>query len=219
VLTDGVFSMDGDIAPLPALAAAARRHGAWLMVDDAHGMGVLGASGAGSLEHFGLGIDEAPILMGTLGKGFGTFGAFVAGSEALIEYLINTARPYIYTTATPPAIAEATRASLRLVQEEGGRREQLGRLISRFREGAGQLGLDLMPSETAIQPILAGSAERALAWSRALEAQGMLVTAIRPPTVPAGSARLRVTLSASHEIDQVDRLLEALGRLDAEAGV
>jgi 8-amino-7-oxononanoate synthase len=219
VAVDGVFSMDGDLAPLPELARLCREREAWLLVDDAHGLGVLGRDGRGSVEHFGLDAQAVPILMGTLGKAFGTFGAFVAGSEALIETLIQQSRSYIYTTALPPAVAEATRASLRLVQEEGGRREQLGRLISRFREGAGQLGLDLMPSETAIQPILAGSAERALAWSRALEAQGMLVTAIRPPTVPAGSARLRVTLSASHEIDQVDRLLEALGRLDAEAGV
>jgi 8-amino-7-oxononanoate synthase len=210
VLTDGVFSMDGDIAPLPALAAAARRHGAWLMVDDAHGMGVLGASGAGSLEHFGLGIDEAPILMGTLGKGFGTFGAFVAGSEALIEYLINTARPYIYTTATPPAIAEATRASLRLVQCEGWRREKLLALIARFRQGAAQLGLALMDSPTPIQPLLVGDAAEALRLSEALLARGILISAIRPPTVPEGTARLRITLSAAHTEAQVDRLLSAL---------
>jgi 8-amino-7-oxononanoate synthase len=219
VAVDGVFSMDGDLAPLPELAALCREREAWLLVDDAHGLGVLGRDGRGSVDHFGLDDQAVPILMGTLGKAFGTFGAFVAGSEVLIETLIQQSRSYIYTTALPPAVAEATRASLRLVQEEGGRREQLRQLISRFREGGGQLGLDLMPSETAIQPILAGSAERALGWSRALQAQGMLVTAIRPPTVPQGSARLRVTLSASHEIDQVDRLLEALGRLDAEAGV
>jgi 8-amino-7-oxononanoate synthase len=216
VAVDGVFSMDGDLAPLPELAALCREREAWLLVDDAHGLGVLGRDGRGSVDHFGLDDQAVPILMGTLGKAFGTFGAFVAGSEVLIETLIQQSRSYIYTTALPPAVAEATRASLRLVQEEGGRREQLRQLISRFREGGGQLGLDLMPSETAIQPILAGSAERALGWSRALQAQGMLVTAIRPPTVPQGSARLRVTLSASHSTDQVDRLLEALGRLDRE---
>jgi 8-amino-7-oxononanoate synthase len=210
VLTDGVFSMDGDIAPLPALADAAKRHGAWLMVDDAHGMGVLGATGAGSLEHFGLGIDEAPILMGTLGKGFGTFGAFVAGAEALIEYLINTARPYIYTTATPPAIAEATRASLRLVQREGWRREKLQALIARFRQGAAQLGLALMDSPTPIQPLLVGDTAEALRLSEALLARGILISAIRPPTVPEGTARLRITLSAAHTEAQVDRLLSAL---------
>jgi len=210
VLTDGVFSMDGDIAPLPALAAAAKQHEAWLMVDDAHGMGVLGESGAGSLEHFGLGIDEVPILMGTLGKGFGSFGAFVAGSEDLIEYLINTARPYIYTTATPPAVAEATRASLRLVQGEGWRRERLLALIARFRAGAGQLGLTLMDSPTPIQPLLVGSAGEALRLSEALLDKGILISAIRPPTVPEGTARLRITLSAAHSEEQVDRLLSAL---------
>ncbi|MFO7593202.1 MAG: 8-amino-7-oxononanoate synthase [Pseudomonadota bacterium] len=210
VLTDSVFSMDGDIAPLPELAAAARRHDAWLMVDDAHGMGVLGAHGAGSLEHFGLGLAEVPILMGTLGKGIGTFGAFVAGSETLIEYLINTARPYIYTTATPPAIAEATRASLRLVQSEGWRREKLQQLIGRFRRGAAQLGLQLMDSPTPIQPLLVGDAGEALRLSEALRERGILISAIRPPTVPEGTARLRITLSAAHTEEQVDTLLAAL---------
>lgn len=210
VLTDGVFSMDGDIAPLPLLAEVAKRNDAWLMVDDAHGMGVLGTSGAGSLEHFGLGIDEVPILMGTLGKAFGTFGAFVAGSEELIEYLINSARPYIYTTATPPAIAEATRTSLRLVQSEGWRREKLQQLIARFRNGANQLGLTLMDSSTPIQPLLVGDAGKALQLSEALLERGILISAIRPPTVPEGTARLRVTLSAAHTEEQVDRLLVAL---------
>jgi 8-amino-7-oxononanoate synthase len=209
--------MDGDLAPLPALAELCREQQAWLLVDDAHGIGVLGRDGRGSVDHFGLDRQSVPILMGTLGKAFGTFGAFVAGSEALIETLIQQSRSYIYTTALPPAVAEATRASLRLVQEEGWRRERLQSLITHFRSGAEQLGLTLMPSQTPIQPILAGSAERALAWSGALEAQGVLVTAIRPPTVPEGSARLRVTLSASHGMDQLDRLLEALGRLDRGA--
>ncbi len=210
VLTDGVFSMDGDIAPLPELAEVARRHDAWLMVDDAHGMGVLGHKGAGSLEQFGLGPDEVPILMGTLGKGFGTFGAFIAGSDALIEYLINTARPYIYTTATPPAIAEATRASLQLVQNEGWRREKLQQLIRRFRSGAEQLGLTLMDSPTPIQPLLIGDAGRAVQLSEALLDHGILISAIRPPTVPEGTARLRITLSAAHTEEQIDRLLSVL---------
>lgn len=210
VLTDGVFSMDGDIAPLPELAEVAKRNDAWLMVDDAHGMGVLGANGAGSLEHFGLGIDEVPILMGTLGKGFGTFGAFVAGSVELIEYLINTARPYIYTTATPPAIAEATRASLHLVQSEGWRREKLQQLITRFRDGAKQLGLKLMDSQTPIQPLVVGDAGKALQLSEALLDKGILISAIRPPTVPEGTARLRITLSAAHTEEQVDRMLATL---------
>lgn len=218
VAVDGVFSMDGDLAPLPELARLCEEQQAWLMVDDAHGFGVLGRDGRGSVDHFGLDGQAVPILMGTLGKAFGTFGAFVAGSEALIETLIQQSRSYIYTTALPPAVAEATRASLRLVQQEGWRREQLQQLITRFREGVAQLGLSLMASETAIQPILAGSAEQAVAWSLALESQGILVTAIRPPTVPEGSARLRVTLSASHTVDQLDQLLDALAQLNREPG-
>jgi len=216
--TDGVFSMDGDVAPLPELAAACRRHGAWLMVDDAHGLGVLGDGGRGSLAHFGLGVAEVPILMGTLGKAFGTFGAFVAGADDLIETLIQDARPYVYTTAPPPAVAEATRVALRLARDEAWRRERLGELVARFRTGAQAIGLPLMPSETPIQPLLLGDAPRALAWSAALEARGLLVSAIRPPTVPAGSARLRVTLSAMHTEAQVDSLLDALAMLQrAEA--
>ncbi len=210
VAVDGVFSMDGDLAPLPELAAICSEKQAWLMVDDAHGLGVLGATGGGSLEHCSLGLNEVPILMGTLGKGIGTFGAFVAGSEELIETLIQQSRSYVYTTASPPAVAEATRTSLRLVQREPWRRQRLQELIGRFRSGAEQLGLPLMDSQTPIQPILAGSVERALEWSCRLEEQGILVSAIRPPTVPEGSARLRVTLSAAHTDEQVDRLLEAL---------
>ncbi len=213
VVTDGVFSMDGDIAPLPELAQACTDANAWLMVDDAHGLGVLGGNGGGSLEHFGLGVAEVPILMGTLGKALGSFGAFVAGESALIETLIQQARSYIYTTAAPPAVAQATRAALKLVREEPWRRERLQSLIQRFRQGAKSLGLPLMESFTPIQPLMAGSAAQAVAWSRQLEAQGVLVTAIRPPTVPEGSARLRVTLTASHSEAQVDQLLEALAGL------
>ncbi len=216
VAVDGVFSMDGDLAPLPELARLCERQQAWLMVDDAHGFGVLGRDGRGSVDHFGLDPESVPILVGTLGKAFGTFGAFVAGSEALIETLIQQSRSYIYTTALPPAVAEATRTSLRLLQQDAWRRERLQQLIARFRAGATRLGLTLMDSQTPIQPILAGSAGQALAWSQALESQGILVTAIRPPTVPEGSARLRVTLSASHTEEQLDQLLEALGRLNRE---
>jgi 8-amino-7-oxononanoate synthase len=216
IATDGVFSMDGDLAPLVELAEIARCHDAWLMVDDAHGLGVLGEQGGGSLSHFGLDMDDVPILMGTLGKGFGTFGAFVAGSELLIETLIQNARSYIYTTAMPPAIAEAVRVSLRIAQQESWRRERLIQLIGRFRSASRQIGLPLMASETPIQPLLAGSAERALRWSLELEERGILVSAIRPPTVPEGSARLRITFSANHTERQLDRLLDALENLSVE---
>ena len=216
VATDGVFSMDGDLAPLPEIAAICRAKGAWLMVDDAHGLGVLGDRGQGSCSHFGLGVADVPVLMGTLGKALGTFGAFVAGPDALIETLIQSARSYIFTTASPPAVAEATRASLALAIEEGWRREHLFSLIRRFRQGVEEIGLPLMASGTPIQPIVAGTAERALEWSRQLEVEGILVAPIRPPTVPEGSARLRVTLSANHTPGQVDRLLDALYRLSRE---
>ena len=213
IATDAVFSMDGDLAPLPALALTARQAGAWLLVDDAHGLGVLGRGGRGSLNHCGLRADDGIILMGTLGKAFGTFGAFVAGTEDLIETLIQRARPYIYTTATPPALAEATLTSLALVEREDWRRERLQSLIARFRAGAVQLGLPLTDSQTPIQPLLAGSAARALDWSQRLETAGILVSAIRPPTVPEGTARLRITFSAAHIESDVDRLLDALGEL------
>ncbi|ARA83273.1 8-amino-7-oxononanoate synthase [Pseudomonas ficuserectae] len=210
VVTDGVFSMDGDIADLPALAQAAKAKGAWLMVDDAHGFGPLGANGAGIVEHFGLSMEDVPVLVGTLGKSFGTSGAFVAGSEELIETLIQFARPYIYTTSQPPALACATLKSLQLLRTEHWRREHLASLIQQFRQGAEQIGLQLMDSFTPIQPILIGDAGRALRLSQLLRERGLLVTAIRPPTVPAGSARLRVTLSAAHSKADVQLLLEAL---------
>lgn len=215
VVTDGVFSMDGDLAELPALCAAAREKGAWVMVDDAHGFGPLGEHGGGIVEHFGLGLDDVPVLVGTLGKAFGTAGAFVAGSEELIETLIQFARPYIYTTSQPPAVACATLKSLELLRNEGWRREHLNRLIARFRAGAAELGLTLMDSPTPIQPLLIGDSARAMDFSRLLRERGLLVGAIRPPTVPAGTARLRVTLSAAHSEAQVDRLLAALGECQA----
>ena len=210
VVTDGVFSMDGDLADLPALCATAKARGAWVMVDDAHGFGPLGKTGGGIVEHFGLGIDDVPVLVGTLGKAFGTAGAFVAGSEELIETLIQFARPYIYTTSQPPAVACATLKSLELLRAESWRRDHLNSLITRFRQGAAEIGLTLMDSPTPIQPILVGSSERALKLSAALRDRGVLVGAIRPPTVPAGSARLRVTFSASHSAAQVERLLDIL---------
>ncbi len=212
VVTDGVFSMDGDLADLPALAQTAKAQGAWLMVDDAHGFGPLGANGGGIVEHFGLGIDDVPVLIGTLGKAFGTAGAFVAGSEELIETLIQFARPYIYTTSQPPGLACATLKSLELLRTEHWRREHLARLIAQFRSGAEQIGLTLLDSFTPIQPILIGDAGRAVRLSQMLRDCGVLVTAIRPPTVPAGSARLRVTFSAAHTQAQVQLLLNALAQ-------
>lgn len=211
VAVDGVFSMDGDCAPLPELAAVAEQHGAWLMVDDAHGFGCLGETGGGCAQAFALNTQQLPILMGTLGKAFGTFGAFVAGSEALIEALIQFSRTYIYTTALPPAVAAATRASLQLLREESHRREHLHELITLFKRGAGELGLTLMPSASPIQPLLIGDDATALAWAQALADRGFWVTAIRPPTVPEGSARLRITLTAGHSVAQVNALLDALG--------
>jgi len=216
VVSDGVFSMDGDLAQLDTIAALCQHHEAWLMVDDAHGFGVLGETGAGTLEHFNLDSERVPLLMGTLGKALGTFGAFVAGPEELVETLIQLARSYVYTTALPPAVAQATSASLRLVKEEGWRRIRLQQLIARFRSGVKEIGLPLMDSPTPIQPILAGTSEQALAWSGMLEQQGILVGAIRPPTVPEGGARLRVTLSAAHSDAQLDRLLESLASLTSD---
>jgi 8-amino-7-oxononanoate synthase len=213
IITDGVFSMDGDVAPVPELASIAQARGARLLVDDAHGLGVIGHGGRGTLDALGLDQRQVPILVGTLGKAFGTFGAFVAGSEPLIETLIQRARSYIYTTALPPAVAHASSVALALALREGWRREHLAALIARFRRGAAALDLPLMASETPIQPLLAGDSLRALEWSLFLEDHGVLVTAIRPPTVPVGAARLRITLSAAHGVQDVDRLLELLARL------
>jgi len=219
--TDGVFSMDGDIAPLAALSQAARAHEAWLVVDDAHGIGVLGANGRGAVELAGLGFDDVPVLVGTLGKAFGTFGAFVSGSEELIELLIQRARSYIYTTALPQPVAAATRAALKLVREETWRRERALALTARFRAAAQEAGVPLADSVTPIQPIPLGDARVALAAQQALREAGFWVVAIRSPTVPAGSERLRVTLTAAHEGNQVDALVgalaEALSRIRASS--
>lgn len=210
--TDGVFSMDGDLAPLPQLAHAAKARDAWLIVDDAHGLGVVGAGGGGALEHFGLTQEDVPVLIGTLGKAFGSFGAFVAGPRELIEYLMQKARSYIYTTALPQPVAAASRAALALVQAEGWRRARLHAHIERFRDLARAAQLPLLESATPIQPVLLGSAATALAVQGELRAAGLCVMAIRPPTVPAGSARLRVTLSADHTSEQVEALVALLGR-------
>ncbi|MGH8135237.1 MAG: 8-amino-7-oxononanoate synthase [Steroidobacteraceae bacterium] len=219
VLTDGVFSMDGDLAPLPALAAASSRHGAFLAVDDAHGLGVIGASGRGILEHYGLSQAEVPALVGTFGKALGTFGAFVAGSSELVDMLVQRARTYIYTTALPPAVAAATRAALAVSIAEPWRRERALALTRRFREQAQAAGITLAASDTPIQPIVLGGADEAVRASDALLERGYFVVAIRPPTVLTGTSRLRVTLSASHQDEDIEALVTALAEQLLNPGV
>jgi len=208
--TDGVFSMDGDLAPLRELAALASAEGATLMVDDAHGLGVLGPDGAGSVAAADLTADEVPVLMATFGKALGTFGAFVAGSRALIEALVQFARTHVYTTALPPALAAATLAAVRVARMERWRRDHLARLVRHFRAGAAARGLTLGESTTPIQPLLVGDARAATRLSERLAERGFFVPAIRPPTVPPGSARLRITFSALHSEADVEALLDAL---------
>ncbi len=209
-VTDSVFSMDGDIAPLPQLAELCATRDATLMVDDAHGLGVLGPHGEGAVQAAGRGLDEVPVYVATLGKSLGCSGAFVAGSEALIEYLVQRARTWVFSTAPPPAIAAAARRALRIVREEPQHREQLLANVRRFRAGARQLGIPLSASETPIQPLLLGQEQRALDLSQALFDRGYWVAAIRPPTVPHGTSRLRITFSAAHTAEQIDGLLEGL---------
>lgn len=208
IATDAVFSMDGDIAPLPRLLELAQRYDTWLVVDDAHGFGVLGA-GRGSLAHFGVDSDRI-VYMGTLGKAAGVAGAFVAAHPAVIETLLQTARSYIYTTAAPALLSEALRAALAIIRDDATRRARLFHLIARFRAGAEGLPWRVSPSETAIQPLLVGASAAAVALSQQLLEQGLWVPAIRPPTVPAGTARLRISLSAAHSDSDVDALLAAL---------
>ncbi|MEN9705967.1 MAG: hypothetical protein RLZZ393_1846 [Pseudomonadota bacterium] len=216
--TDGVFSMDGTIAPVAQLASLAKRNAAWFMVDDAHGFGVLGTGGGGVAESMRLGSDDLPLLMGTLGKAFGSFGAFVVGDRDVIDLLLQRARTAVYTTAMPAPVAAATRAALRILREESWRRDRLAALIVRFRAGCAAAGIPLTASTTPVQPILIGESRPALTVSRALWDAGWWVSAIRPPTVPRGTARLRVTLSAAHGDAQVDGLVEALARVLAPSG-
>ena len=213
VVTDAVFSMDGDIAPVPELLRLCEKHDAWLMLDDAHGFGVLGARGGGVLQHFGVASPRI-IYMATLGKAAGVSGAFAAGEPELIETLVQSARTYIYTTATPPLLAHALLASLDIMAREQGRRDLLAQLIRQFKEGVAGLRWPLMPSDTAIQPLVIGGNAEVLRVSAALAARGVLVPAIRPPTVPAGSARLRVSLSAAHTSEDVAQLVEALQQVE-----
>ena len=209
IATDAVFSMDGDVAPLPQLLALAQQYDAWLVVDDAHGFGVLG-EGRGTLAHFAL-ASERLVCMGTLGKAAGVAGAFVAAHPTVIQTLLQTASSYIYTTAQPPLLAEAARAALAVIREDRARRERLHASIARFAEGARSLPWRRPSSITAIQPLIVGDAVAATALSQRLADRGLWVPAIRPPTVPAGTSRLRVSLSAAHTDDDVDRLLETLG--------
>jgi 8-amino-7-oxononanoate synthase len=211
IVSDAVFSMDGDIAPLPDLLRLAEAFDAWLVVDDAHGFGVLG-DGRGTLAHFGL-RSERIIYMGTLGKAAGVAGAFVAGHPSVIETLLQTARSYVYTTAAPPLLAVALSAALRAIREDGFRRARLTALIAAFRAGAANLPWTLTPSSTPIQPLIVGDVSTAMAISDALLARGILVPAIRPPTVPAGTARLRVSLSAAHSPEDIDALTRALSAI------
>jgi 8-amino-7-oxononanoate synthase len=208
--TDGVFSMDGDVAPLRQLALVARAQRALLVVDDAHGIGVLGPEGRGSVAEAGLESDAVPLRLVTLGKALGSYGALVAGDADLIGHLAETARPYLYTTALPPAQAAASLAAVKLARRDQWRRDRLGANIARFRDGAGKRGFELMPSDTPIQPLPCGEDARALAFAQALEAQGYWIAAIRPPTVPEGQARLRIAFSALHSEADVDGLLEAM---------
>jgi 8-amino-7-oxononanoate synthase len=216
VATDSVFSMDGDRAPLTELADLCERHQAYLLADEAHALGVIGPDGRGALAEAGLRPTGGTLMMGTLGKALGTFGAFLTGDAELIETLLQRARPFIYTTASPPALAAATRVALRLIREQAWRRDRLAELVARFRRSAADLGLSLLPSDTPIQPLLLGSEARALSWSERLWQAGLWVGAIRPPTVPEGSARLRVTFSATHTDEQLEQLLRALAELVAD---
>lgn len=209
VIVDAVFSMDGDIAPLPQILALCERYDAYLMVDDAHGFGVLGAQGMGSLKHFNL---KSPriIYMATLGKAAGVSGAFVAGESVIIEYLLQKARTYIYTTASAPALSAALIASLDIISQADDKRAHLQTLIAMLQQNLKLKDWHLEASETAIQPLIVGSNEAALALSEHLLTQGILVPAIRPPTVPKGTARLRISLSAAHTTEDVSRLIDAL---------
>jgi 8-amino-7-oxononanoate synthase len=215
IVTDGVFSMDGDIAPLPEIMAIAKQHQAAVMVDDAHGIGVIGLGGRGSVSHFELSGDAQPIIVGTLGKALGTAGAFVAADEVVIETLTQHARPYVYTTAQPAAIAAATLKSLEVLEKESWRHEQLEANIALFRSGAHALGLKLMASETPIQPIIVGDDQLTLTLGQQLEEKGILVGVIRTPTVPKNTARLRVTISAAHTEADIQQLLTALEQVHA----
>ncbi|RJS94329.1 8-amino-7-oxononanoate synthase [Salinisphaera sp. Q1T1-3] len=210
LVTDSIFSMDGDTAPLAALAGAAATHDGWLMVDDAHGLGVFGPGGAGRVAEAGLGADRVPILTATLGKAAGVAGAFVAGDHDVIELLLQRTRSLIFSTAMPPAVAAAARTGVAIARQDETRRRHLHALIARFRANLRAGDLPLAASDSPIQPVIVGAEDDALALSEALADRGFLVGAIRPPTVAPGTSRLRITLTAAHTVDQVDALCQAL---------
>ncbi|AMP12144.1 8-amino-7-oxononanoate synthase [Collimonas arenae] len=214
IVTDAIFSMDGDIAPLPELLALCEKYDAWMLVDDAHGFGVLGPQGRGSLAHFGI-QSQRILYMGTLGKAAGVAGAFVAGDALLIEWLLQRARTYVFTTASPPLLASALLAAVKVMQDEDWRHQHLRELIARLRSGLAGLPWPLLPSETAVQALIVEDNQLALDLMEGLREQGISVPAIRPPTVPKGTARLRISLSAAHSIEQVDQLASALHALAA----
>jgi glycine C-acetyltransferase len=220
IVTDGVFSMDGDLAPLAELAVLKREYGALLMVDDAHGTGVLGPAGRGTAELFGV-TDQVDIHMGTLGKGLGSFGAYVAASREIVELLVNRARSFIFSTSLPPAVLAASRAAFDIVDSAEGeaRRERLSRSAVSFRAALADAGLDTMGSVTQIIPVSVGDAERTMAFTRLLLEEGIFVQGIRPPTVPAGTCRLRCTLMATHTDDDLSRALAAISRVGRALGV
>lgn len=212
--TDGVFSMDGDVAPVNKLATLANHHRGLLLVDDAHGIGVLGATGRGLLEQANLGQSDVPLLTGTFGKSMGLAGAFVAGDHELITYLRNFARGWIYSTAPPLPLVQAQLRALQLIQDEPQRRAQLHQNINHFTQLAVAANLPLLTSNTAIQPLLVGDAQKALSMQTELHKRGFYIAAIRPPTVPKGTARLRITLNAEHTEDMITTLIHALTEIN-----
>ena len=213
IISEGVFSMNGDIAPLSELTAIAKQNKSTLMLDDAHGIGVLGCKGKGVMDYCGATPQEVQILVGTFGKAFGTFGAFVAGNKIIIESLMQFARTYIYTTALPAIIVEATRASLKLLQHETWRRDHLGSLIKKFKQKAAKLHLPFLPSDTPIQPLIISDVKHAASIALCLKQSGILVALVRPPTVPLNTSRLRISLTVNHTENDIDYLLDRLGEL------
>jgi 8-amino-7-oxononanoate synthase len=215
IVTDGVFSMDGDIAPLPDLVLLSERYGAILMVDDAHGTGVLGGQGRGTVEHFGL-AGRVPVQMGTLGKALGSFGAYVAGDRGLIRYLQNTARSFIFSTSLPPAVCAASLAAFDVLDKEPERRKRLWKIRTMIAEGLREQGIDIGSSETPIIPIIIGETARCLAAHRHLLEQGIFAPAIRPPSVPRGSSRIRITVMATHSDEEIDRAIGVFAHMKQE---